>query len=78
MLGSLYNAWKAKETFYQYVLLDEDLVRYYDAINNSKFYPTQFDLNALPSKEFHSDFFLQMGLSFHLQTNRWAKSIQRS
>ena len=64
MLRSVYNAWKAKETFYQYDLLDNDLVQYYTAINNSKFYPTQFDLNALPSKEFHSDFFFTDGAVF--------------
>ena len=64
MLRSVYNAWKAKETFYQYDLLDDDLVQYYTAINNSKFYPTQFDLNALPSKEFHSDFFFSDGAVF--------------
>jgi len=64
MLRSVYNAWKAKQTFYQYDLLDEDLLRYYTAINNSKFYPTQFDLDALPSKEFHSDFFFTDGAVF--------------
>ena len=64
MLRSLYNAWNAKETFYQYDLLDDDLVQYYTAINNLKFYPTQFDLNALPSKEFHSDFFFADGAVF--------------
>jgi signal transduction histidine kinase len=64
MLRSIYNAWKAKQTFYQYDLVDEDLVRYYTAINNSKFYPTQFDLDALPSKEFHSDFFFADGAVF--------------
>jgi hypothetical protein len=64
MLRSVYNAWKAKETFYQYDLLDDDLVQYYTAINNSKFYPTQFDLNALPSKEFHSDFLFADGAVF--------------
>ena len=64
MLRSVYNAWNAKGTFYQYDLLDNDLVLYYTAINNSKFYPTQFDLNALPSKEFHSDFLFADGAVF--------------
>ncbi len=64
MLRSVYNAWKAKETFYQYNLIDDDLKNYYNAINNSKFYPTLFDLNALPVKEFHSDFFFNDGAVF--------------
>ncbi|MFI5185332.1 MAG: sensor histidine kinase, partial [Chitinophagales bacterium] len=64
MLRSIYDAWKAKQKFYQYDLLDKDLKLYYTAINNSRFYPTQFDLNALPSKEFHSDFFFADGALF--------------
>jgi len=64
MLRSVYNAWHAKASFYQYDLLGDDLILYYTAINNSKFYPTQFDLQALPSKEFHSDFFFTDGAVF--------------
>jgi len=64
LLRSVHNAWNTKETFYQYDLLGEDIVQYYSAINNSKFYPTEFDLNALPSKEYHSDFFFADGAVF--------------
>ncbi|HTQ63705.1 MAG TPA: ATP-binding protein [Puia sp.] len=64
LLRSGYNAWKAKEAFHQYDLLGEDMVRYYTAINDSKFYPTQFDLTTLPSEEFHSDFFFSDGALF--------------
>jgi signal transduction histidine kinase len=64
MLASVYEAWKAKETFYQYNLLGDDLNVYYQAINESKYYPTQFDLKALPLKEFHSDFFFAEGAVF--------------
>jgi len=64
LLSAAYAAWRAKETFYQYNLLDEDLLNYYIAINNSKFYPTQFDLSSLPPTEFHSDFFFADGAVF--------------
>jgi signal transduction histidine kinase len=64
MLASVGRKWKAKEAFYQYELTGEDLIQYYTAINNAKFYPTQFDLNALRSKEFHSDFFFADGAVF--------------
>ncbi|MBS1543556.1 MAG: nuclear transport factor 2 family protein, partial [Bacteroidetes bacterium] len=64
MLRLVYDAWKEKETFYQYDLLGDDLVAYYTAINNSKFYPTQFNLSALPREEFHSDFFFADGAVF--------------
>jgi hypothetical protein len=59
-----YDAWNTKKTFHQYDLKDDDLLQYYTAINNSKFYPTQFDLNVLPAKEFHSDFFFTDGAVF--------------
>ncbi len=64
MLRQVYDAWKEKETFYQYDLLGDDLVAYYTAINNSRFYPTQFNLSALPPEEFHSDFFFTDGAVF--------------
>jgi hypothetical protein len=64
MLRYVYDAWKAKESFHQYDLADDDLKDYYHAINKEKYYPTKFDLNALPSKEFHSDFFFPDGAVF--------------
>ncbi|MBS0425202.1 MAG: hypothetical protein JSR71_12460, partial [Proteobacteria bacterium] len=64
MLSSVYKAWNAKENFYQYILMGDDLISYYDAINKSEYYPVKFDLNALPSKEFHSDFFFPEGAVF--------------
>ena len=63
-LTSVYNAWKAKETFYQYDLLGDDLINYYKAINNSKFYPTKFNLDTLPSTEIQSDFFSRRSCIF--------------
>jgi len=64
LLSSGYEAWKSKESFHQYVLLEDDLKRYYDAINKAEYYRLKFDLNSLPSKEFHSDFFFPEGAVF--------------
>jgi signal transduction histidine kinase len=64
LLSSVYKVWKAKETFNQYDLLGDDLIRYYEAINKSEYYPVKFDLTVLPSKEFHSDFFFSEGAVF--------------
>ncbi|MEP7267856.1 MAG: nuclear transport factor 2 family protein, partial [Saprospiraceae bacterium] len=64
LLSSVYEAWKAKETFYQYDLLDDDLKRYYESINKSEYYQIKFDIESLPSKEFHSDFFFPEGAVF--------------
>jgi signal transduction histidine kinase len=73
LLSSVYRAWENKKTFFQYDLLGADLISYYEAINNSKFYPTQFDINALPSKEFHSDFFFPEGAVFAFTNEPIAK-----
>jgi signal transduction histidine kinase len=64
LLRSVHDAWKGKQTFYQYDLLGDDLIRYYEAINKSEFYPTRFDMSRLPSKEFHSDFYFAEGAVF--------------
>ncbi len=64
LLSSVYEAWKAKESFYQYNLLDDDLKRYYESINKSAYYQIKFDIESLPSKEFHSDFFFAEGAVF--------------
>jgi signal transduction histidine kinase len=64
LLTSAYESWKAKESFHRYDLLGDDIVPYYEAINRSEFYPVKFDINALPSKEIHSDFFFPEGAVF--------------
>lgn len=64
LLRSVHTAWKAKSSVYRYDLIGDDLVNYYEAINRSKFYRTSFDMRALPSKEYHTDFFFAEGAVF--------------
>ena len=64
LLEGIYNAWKKKEPVFNYTMMGDDLISYYQAINNTKYYPTQFDLDALPAKEFHSDFNFAEGSIF--------------
>jgi hypothetical protein len=45
-------------------LIGDDLVNYYQSINDQKDYPIKFDLKTLPSKEFFSDFFFPEGAVF--------------
>ena len=64
LLQGFYHAWKNKESVFTYPMIGDDLISYYQAINNTKLYPTLFDLNALPSKEFHTDFYFAEGSIF--------------
>jgi hypothetical protein len=57
-------SWANKEPFFSYELKGQDMINYYQGINNSKYYPTQFDLEALPDKEIHSDFYFSEGALF--------------
>ena len=64
LLQGIYDAFKNKESFYTYPMLGDDLKKYYQAINDSQYYPTLFNMDALPEKEFHSDFFFPEGSIF--------------
>ncbi|MCX6205648.1 MAG: hypothetical protein NTZ19_05265, partial [Bacteroidetes bacterium] len=64
LLQGFYHAWENKESVFTYPMIGDDLISYYQAINNTKYYPTLFDLNALPSKEFHTDFYFAEGSIF--------------
>ena len=78
LLEGFYHAWKNKESVFNYTMIGDDLKLYYQAINNTKFYPTQFDQDAFPSKEFHTDFYFNEGSIFAFTTepiNEEAASI---
>ena len=64
LLQGIYAAWKNKESFYTYPMIGDDLKKYYQAINDSQYYPTLFNMDALPEKEFHTDFFFAEGSIF--------------
>jgi signal transduction histidine kinase len=64
LLQGFHHAWENKESVFTYPMIGDDLISYYQAINNTKLYPTLFDLNALPSKEFHTDFYFTEGSIF--------------
>jgi signal transduction histidine kinase len=64
MLQGMNSAWKNKESVYTYELIGEDLKDYYRAINNTNYYPIQFDIASLPFKQIHTDFFFPDGALF--------------
>ncbi len=68
LLYGIHKAWKKKETFYTYTMEGDDLRNYYQALNELEYYPVKFDMNTLPSKEFHSDFYFPEGSVFTFTT----------
>ncbi len=64
LLTGFHQSWKKKEQFFTYPMLGDDLVAYYQAINDTKYYPTLFNMEDLPSREFHSDFYFEEGSIF--------------
>ncbi len=68
MLVGARASWANKEPFFSYELKDQDMINYYQSINNSKYYPTQFNLETLPAKEIHSNFHFSDGSLFAFTT----------
>ena len=64
LLRGINKSWKNKETFYTYTMEGNDLKNYYQALNDLEYYPTKFDMETLPLKEFHSDFYFSEGSVF--------------
>jgi signal transduction histidine kinase len=64
MLSGARNSWVNKESSFSYELAGEDIRNYYQAINDTKYYPTHFNLDDLPAREFHSDFYFAEGSIF--------------
>lgn len=64
LLKSARKAWKAQESLHLYVLEGEDLLNYYQMINNAPDYKLQVDLKKLPQQEFHYGFVFEHGFFY--------------
>jgi len=64
LLYGILKSWKNKEAIYTYTMEGNDLINYYQALNDLEYYPTKFDMGTLPLKEFHSDFYFSDGSVF--------------
>ncbi len=64
LIEGFYRSWKKKKEVFSYALKGDDMVAYYKAINNSKYYPTNFNLKKLPEQEVHTDFYFSDGAIF--------------
>jgi signal transduction histidine kinase/coenzyme F420-reducing hydrogenase delta subunit len=75
MLGSIYDAWKSKQSDFTYLLAGSDLVTYAKVINSYPDYPLKYDLNSLPPAQFFNDFFFNEGVVFAFTSNSLSDEI---
>jgi len=69
MLIGLKKAWDSGETCYNYDYIGDDVIRYYNALNNEPEYPFHVDLDTLPENEYHNSFFYSEGILFAFTEN---------
>ncbi len=70
MLEGAYQAWQCSESIFEYKMAGEDLINYYQAINQTDSYPLQFDVRALPIQQYHTDFIFPDGMVFAFTEER--------
>ena len=64
LLRGAYKGWRNKEEIFSYELKDDDITKYFTAINDNPDYPVKYELSLLPSKIFHHDFYFPEGTLF--------------
>jgi len=64
LLHGAFESWRNKIESYTYELKDEDLLNYYNAINNYPGYPIRYDTTTLPGLIHHNEFHFAEGTLF--------------
>jgi signal transduction histidine kinase len=64
LLKSARKAWKAQVPLHQYVLEGEDLLNYYQALNEAPDYPLRIAMEKLPERQFHYGFVFDHGFFY--------------
>ncbi len=64
LLKSARKAWKEQVPLHQYVLEGEDLINYYQMINNAPDYKLQIAIEKLPDREYHYGFVFNHGFFY--------------
>jgi signal transduction histidine kinase len=81
LLSDVHRAWEEHLSFFEYRLSGENIIDYYQAINNSREYPVRFDIDSIPEREVHSDFFFKEGALFAFTPDsipeKWSKILSR-
>jgi len=64
LLYGAFDSWRNKIEYYYYDLKDDDLLNYFNAINNYPGYPIRYDTSALPKQIHHNEFHFAEGTLF--------------
>ena len=64
LLTGGYDSWKDKRDRFSYELKDDDLIAYFNVINNYAGYQAKYDIASLPSRIFHDEFNFNEGCLF--------------
>jgi signal transduction histidine kinase len=77
LLTGGYDSWKNKQENYSYELKGEDIIDYFNVINNYAGYAAKYDITSLPSQMFHNEFNFNDGVLFSFSLNQLpAESVQ--
>ncbi len=77
LLTEVQEAWEAKKPTHSYELVGDDLIKYFKAINDAPEYSLQVDLEKLPGKIIHYDFFFPEGFLFAFSPTPITDEISR-
>ncbi|WP_194775885.1 ATP-binding protein [Pararhodonellum marinum] len=75
LLKSARQAWKAQISFHKYVLEGEDLLDYYQMLNNAPDYKIQIPLEKLPKKEIQNCFIFEHGFFYAFSPNEFQPEL---
>ena len=64
LLKGAFESWRNKNESYSYELKDDDLLNYYNAINNYPGYPIRYKTDTLPKQIHHNEFYFPEGILF--------------
>ncbi|HET6768088.1 MAG TPA: ATP-binding protein [Chitinophagaceae bacterium] len=70
LLTGGYDSWKDKKDGFSYELKDDDLIAYFNVINNYSGYAANYDAASLPSQIFHEEFHFNEGTLFAFSLKR--------
>jgi len=81
LLHGAFESWRNKNKSYSYELKEDDLLSYYNAINNYPGYPIRYDTASLPKLIHHNEFYFTEGTLFAFSlkqlTNEQRKIFKR-
>ncbi len=77
LLISARKAWKAQVPLHEYVLEGEDLLNYYQMLNDAPDYPLRIAMENLPERQFHYGFVFEHGFFYAFSPREFQPDLIR-